>query len=156
MQENPLAERTIKIYLDVAETATSIQNEILAKTMLMAAYEHLSETSQTIGIKVQVRIAELLVVQNMTRQAEAVFIQSLAEMKRQCADSWLQARVYDGLSEIYMRQSQLKLARKRCEQAIRIISKVPQLDLDILSSRRRKLALIRLLQGEPMVAFTLL
>lgn len=151
-----LTERTLEIYLNIAENATSSRDFDLAKTMLRAACDYLTETVQPVGIKFLVRIAELLAVHNINEQAESMFTRALQETRTRSTDDWLLARIYDGLSEIHIRQSNLKMARKRCEQALRLIGKQAECSVDLLTSRRRRLALINLLQGQPMIAYTLL
>ncbi len=156
MKATLLTERTLEIYLNIAENATSSRDFDLAKSMLRAACDHLNEIFQPVGIKILVRIAELLAVHNINEQAESIFTRALRESRTQSTEEWLLARIYDGLSEIHMRQSNLKMARKRCEQALRLIGKQAECGNDLLASRKRKLALINLLQGQPMVAYTLL
>jgi|694.fasta_scaffold131707_1 hypothetical protein len=148
MNNKIIAERTIAIYLEVAESAQSTADSSLAASMLTAAYEQINETRQSIDPKTLTKLGELLVLQNTTKKSEEIFNMALQSAKHGQKDDWLQARILDGLTEVYMRLFQLENARKRCEQAIRIITKLPNIDPSFITSRKRKLALINLLQGE--------
>lgn len=152
MKQNIITSRTISIYLQIAETARFSNDRALSNSMVLAAYEQVAICSQmidvkTIDLKMLTKLAEYLMLEKLTRHAEEIFNLTLKNLKDSSDEIWLRARIYDGLSEVYIRHSEFEKARKKCEQAIRILAKLPGFDPVILSSRKRKLALLNLQQG---------
>lgn len=147
-----LAERTIDIYLQIAETARLSGESNMVDCMLLAAYEEIAKSDFAVAIKAQTRLAELLTIQNHLTKAEEIFTLALKNATKNSADIWLQARIHDGLAEVYIRLSDLHRARRKCQQAIRIISKITGCDPSLLLSRKRKLALINMLLGHDVGA----
>ena len=147
MNRDQLIDRTINIYLQIAEAARFSKDFALSTSMLLAAYDQVQNFSQKVDKKTLTKLAELLAMQELTKQAEKIFCCALKDEKENISDSWLLARIYDGLTEVYIRQAEFEKARKKCEQAIRILTKLPGFDPTLLSSRQRKLALINLHQG---------
>lgn len=147
MNRDHLTERTINIYLQVAETARFSKELSLSHSMLLAAFDQVNSFSRLVDQKILTKLAELLVMEKFDTQAEVIFAIALKNSASSSDDSWLRARIYDGLSEVYIRQANFEKARKKCEQALRIVAKLPGVDPALLSSRKRKLALINLFQG---------
>lgn len=147
-----VAERTIDIYLQIAETARLSGESNLVDCMLLAAYEEIAKSDFAVAIKAQTRLAELLTIQNHLTKAEEIFTLALKNATKNSADIWLQARIHDGLAEVYIRLSDLHRARRKCQQAIRIIGKITGCDPSLLLSRKRKLALINMLLGHDVGA----
>ncbi|MBS2001493.1 MAG: hypothetical protein JST44_08300 [Cyanobacteria bacterium SZAS LIN-5] len=147
--DDRLAERTIDIYLQVAENARLSGDSHLTDSMLLAAHEQITSNSNncTITARTLTRLAELLTMQNHLCIAEETFTLALSCAKQNCANSWLLARIQDGLTEVYIQFRDFKKARKQCRQAVRIISKTTGCDSTLLLSRKRKLALLDMLLG---------
>lgn len=152
MNRNLITERTISIYLQIAETARVSHDYALSNSMVQAAYEQVANCSPiidatTIDLKMLTKLAEFLLLEKLTRHAEEIFNLALKNLRKSSDESWLRAKIYDGLSEVYVKHYEFEKARKKCEQAIRILAELPGFDPAVLSSRRRKLALINLQQG---------
>lgn len=147
MNRDYIRDKTINIYLQIAKTAQISEDFTLSNAMLLAAYNQAKIFSPEIGLKILINLAELLVMGKLTKQAEEIFNLALKTNDESDNHIWLRAKIYDGLSEIHIRHSNFEKARKACEQAISILVKLPGFDPVLLSSKKRKLALINLHQG---------
>lgn len=151
-----IRETIVSLYLQVSVAAQQAHDLVLCKRMISAAYDEARFAVESLELKTVVNLAELLLTVNSTRQAEELF-NFVMKFKRDLIHSdWLQARIYDGLTEIHLRRSDFQKARKKCEQALSIVINSPNSDLNVMISRMRKLALINLHQGNSEHAHALL
>lgn len=144
---NHLPERTIEIYLQIAESARLSADCALTEKMLLAAHKQIVATDCTITARSLTRLAELLTMQNRLFEAEETFNRALKNVPGDNTNIWLLARIHDGLTEVYIRLSDLQKARKKCQKALRLLSKMTGCEATLLLSRKRKLLLLTLLLG---------
>ncbi len=157
MHIKPLPDQSIEIYLQVAKTASAANDSVMTLKMLNAAYEQISYACRKPGAKTLTNLAEMLLIHCKKTEAEEVYLLALKICKQSAHnDDWLLARICDGLTEIYASQSHFEKARKKCQQAIKILSAIPEVDPVLLSSRVRKLAWLNLNQGNAGKAIELL
>ncbi len=149
MQIDRLTDQTIEIYLQIARAATSSSDPVLSIKMLNAAYDQIKNTYQKPEPKTLANLAEMLLLNKSKTRAEEIYSLALRACKQsRIKDNWLQARICDGLTEIYARQWQFEKAEKNCRQAIKNLSAIEEIDPALLSSRLRKLALLNLQRGK--------
>ena len=149
MQAERITDRSIEIYLQIAHSARSSNDKALTDKMLIAAYEQVKHSENKPLAKTLTNLAELLLLAKKVSPAEEMYNLAFKICKRSnIANNWLLARIFDGLAEIYASRSDFEKARKKCEQAIKILSSLPEFDSALLSSRMRKLALLNLQQGQ--------
>jgi tetratricopeptide (TPR) repeat protein len=166
MNAQQITDQTIEIYLQIATTACKSNNHDVAAQMLTAAFDHVHTVCAIPNATTLTNLAELLITCKRGAQAEEVYNLALRTYKisssgnSKTSDStrndWLLARIYDGLSEIYASRFQFEKAKKKCEQAIKIMSLIPGFDLAIVSSRVRRLAMLNFQHGNKDKAAELL
>lgn len=142
MNKYLVSERTIDIYLQIAETASRCADFRLSQSMLLAAYEQVHLSSQPVDLKTLTKLAEFLLMAKLTNQAEEMFNIALKKIVRSSQDNWLRARIYDGLAEVHFLHCHFDKARKKFELAIKIMTALPQVDPLLIGARRRKLTLL--------------
>lgn len=156
MQAHTIYNQTIAIYLDVARTAMQ-HDSSLASKMLTAAFIEVRETRHSNDLGIVVGLGELLVISDMLDQAEAIFNIALKISNSSIGGKdWLRARIYDGLAEVYVSQGKFEKAKRKCEQALKVISEIANVDRSIVASRIRRLALLNFKSGDNEKAAALL
>jgi len=148
MNRDHITERTISIYLQIAETARFSADTSLVNSMLLAAHDQVNNCGQKVDLNTLIRLAEFLVMAKLTKQAEGIFNSALKKIQAKENNSWLRARIYDGLAEVHVVDCRFDKAIRKYEQAIKIMSALPHIDPLTIVSRRRKLALLNLRQGD--------
>lgn len=146
MNKSRFPDRTITIYLQIAETAILCQDPSLSQSMLLAAYEQANDFSQPVDLKTLTRLAEFLVMAKLTKQAEEIFNVVLKKIEKNCDDNWLKARIYDGLAEVHFVNCHFDKARKKFAQVLKILTTLPHVDPLMVVARQRKLQLLNLRQ----------
>ena len=147
----------LDIYLQVAQSAMQSNDLSTCQKMLQAAYSSIRLLSQKPSAGKLSSLGDLLLLTNEIRMAEEIY--NLAISCLRCADPghrWLQAKICDGLSEIYALRSEHIKARKACQRTVRILEDTPSVDPELLASRMKKLAWIHLQDGSDQKAMDLL
>ena len=150
------SDEILDIYLQVAQTAIQTRDRGTCQKMLQAAYSNTKHMTQKPSAGKLSTLGDLLLLSNEIRMAEEIY--NLAISCLRCADPghrWLQAKICDGLSEIYALRSEHIKARKACQRTVHILEKTPSIDPELLASRMRKLAWIHMQDGTEQKAIDL-
>ncbi|MEP6755998.1 MAG: hypothetical protein ABJA67_10900, partial [Chthonomonadales bacterium] len=67
MNRDQLIDRTLNIYLQIAESARLSNDASLSHSMLLAAYEQVQNFSQVVNQKPLTKLAELLAMEKLTK-----------------------------------------------------------------------------------------
>ncbi len=73
MIKEEVTNRTIGIYIQIAEKAMLSKEPSLSKSMLFAAFDQVQNFSHPVDQKTLIKLAELLTLAQLTEQAEEIF-----------------------------------------------------------------------------------
>ncbi len=150
------SDEILDIYIQVAQSAAQSKDSATCQKMLQAACSTIHGLTQKPSARCLASLGDLLLSNNEMRMAEEVYNLAIGSLR--CSEAghrWVQAKICDGLSEIYALRSEHIKARKACQRTVRILEETPSTNPELLASRMKKLARLHLKDGNERKAVDL-
>jgi hypothetical protein len=146
-------EQSVEIYLQVARTASQTGNESLSSSMSLAAYRRFKASPKLFSAKLLANLADRLLLNGQIDQAEEAYNQAIDDLRRNGPKScWLMARIFDGLTTIHISKGETGKALQTCHFTVSFLRKTPNVNKSLMAARIKKLAWLKVGNGETLIA----